>query len=698
MRRNLWIAVTLIGLVLAGGAGLYATYQREYLLTETAKAEYVGLHQSLDGIHSFKQLEGDGAFIALHKSMFDKISAGLSGQTITVYSTRLDGEIRLSVKSAVLRTEPGRMMAQLDLTASDSKRGISVGLNVEGFVYYAGATEEASTSEDGPTNAANFKFIPVRVIPQIQYGFLNFRGRQFASDTITAGILSFLFDKLAWKATYRPRVAFSLGSPQTITQHFGDNNAGTVVFAATPSPFHFEQWLTIVAPVFTSKGIVLTATPGPTRQTPNVLAATLPDEMKADDLDRASQDVAAKASVLDKLFARDVAVTIGRQAFAKLTDELATALSSFNISIQGKSISGRLFDKKWRDDILGEGGFFAEIQDAGRIEGHVSFAKPNAALDKEHGPYLILPVSASFNAPVHVHFDPLIGGGIGTSIGMQGSASTTLHAWFGTTKFEFEGHSVALAGPVLSCGLLDIDARTDGKLKIGDGVATVPQIGAKVGALIGEKPLAPSLIAGAPIVMPLVSPTKQEERSTAPLSIVEGLFASLSLDDLAAELTTEGYRISTSFSVSLANQPFPSPPSDFLDRLRKAATDHWNATMRQPCPDLPGIRIEVGDLEIGPNGEIMKFIRNAWNDITKGPGKNNEVVKLLGRIQAEAGKYDEATKKVANDVGDLAKKAFPTDSGVGHAAGELAKSVTILATNPVGAVGGFFHQLGNGFR
>jgi hypothetical protein len=135
-----------------------------------------------------------------------------------------------------------------------------------------------------------------------------------------------------------------------------------------------------------------------------------------------------------------------------------------------------------------------------------------------------------------------------------------------------------------------------------------------------------------------------------------------------------------------------------LNRLRKAATDHWNATMRQPCPDLPGIRIEVGDLEIGPNGEIMKFIRNAWNDITKGPGKNNEVVKLLGRIQAGAGKYDEATKKVANDIGDLAKRAFPTDSGVGHAAGELAESVTILATNPAGAVGGFIHQLGRGFR
>ena len=382
----------------------------------------------------------------------------------------------------------------------------------------------------------------------------------------------------------------------------------------------------------------------------------------------------------------------------KLTDQLAGALAGFNISIQGKSISGRLFDKKWRDDILGEGGFFAEIQDASRIQGQADLAKPSVVLEPERGPTLSLPVSASFSAPVHVHFDPLIGGGIGTVIGMQGSAGTTLRAWFATTRFPFEGRTIAVAGPVMSCALLDIDARTDGRLKIGDGVATVPQIGAKVGVLVGSNPLAPSLIAGTPISMTILPPDKQAERSSARLSVVDGLFASFSLNDFSAQLGAEGYRIASSFDVALGNEPFPPPSPEDVERLRKAAIDQWNATMRQPCPDLPAIRIEVGDLEIGPNGEILKFLKNAWNDITKGPGKNNEVVKLLGRIQAAAGSYDEATKKAANDVGAMARRAFPTDSGVGHAAGEVAKSVTTLATNPGGAAAGFVHQLGNGFR
>ena len=698
MRRVAWIAVGALGLAVAGGVTLFATYQREYILTEANRAEFVGLQQSLEGVNNFAQSNGDGAFVALDRSVFEKTSAALSGKTVTVHSKDLDDDVRLTVKSVALQTEPGRMTAQLDLIASDLKRGIAAGLNVEGFLVYTGATVEDSSSPDGPTDAANFKFVPVKVAPQIQYGFLNLPGRRFASDTITAGSLSFLFDKLAWKATYRPHVSFAVGSPETITQHFGDDNSGTVDLIATPSPFHFDQWLNVVAPVFTSKGVVLTATLTPTRQAPTTIVPTMADNVSEADLGRVRQEVQAKAGTLDRLFARDVAVTIGRQAFTKLTDQLAGALAGFNISVQGKAISGRLFDKKWRDDILGEGGFFAEIQDASRIQGRMDLAKPSVVLDQEHGPSLALPVSASFSAPVHVHFDPLIGGGIGTVIGMQGSASTTLRAWFATTKFPVEGRTIVVAGPVMTCGLLDIDARTDGRLKIGGGVATVPQIGAKVGVLVGSNPLAPSFIAGTPISMTIVPPANQEERLTARLSVVDGLFASLSLNDVSAELVPDGYRVASSFDVALGNQPFPQPSPGDVERLRKTAIDHWNATMRQPCPDLPSIRIEVGDLEIGPNGEIMKFLKNAWNDITKGPGKNNEVVKLLGRIQAAAGGYDEATKKAANDVGDMARRAFPTDSDVGQAAGEVAKSVTIVVTNPAAAATGFVHQLFNGFR
>src|SRR6516165_8919912 len=135
MRRVAWIAMSALGLAVAGGAMLFATYQREYILTEANKAEFVGLQQSLNGVQNFAQLNGDGVFVALDKSVFDKMSNAFSGQTVTIHSTDLDDDVRLTVKSVALRTEPGRMVAQLDLSASDSKRGVAAGLNVEGFLF-----------------------------------------------------------------------------------------------------------------------------------------------------------------------------------------------------------------------------------------------------------------------------------------------------------------------------------------------------------------------------------------------------------------------------------------------------------------------------------------------------------------------------------------------------------------------------------
>jgi hypothetical protein len=45
-----------------------------------------------------------------------------------------------------------------------------------------------------------------------------------------------------------------------------------------------------------------------------------------------------------------------------------------------------------------------------------------------------------------------------------------------------------------------------------------------------------------------------------------------------------------------------------------------------------------------------------------------------------------------------AQKAFGGDQGLGHAAGEVAKSVTKTATNPVGAAIDFGKQIEKGFR
>jgi hypothetical protein len=658
----------------------------------------VGLHQSLDGIAAANQLATNGVFIALDRSIFEKLSSAMTLRSVSLRSKKLGDDIDVMVDSMSVSPEAGRMAVTLDVTAKSTERGLTAGLRVDGFIYFAGITEEHNPSDNAPINAANFKFLPVSLAPHLQYGFLSLRARKFVNGMITAGVFSLLFDRLAWKIAYRPSLAFSYDSSSAITQHFGQDNSGTLVLRVTPSPLHFQRWLKILAPVFTTHGVLLAASLDQAYQPPALIPPPVSRPGTPQDVDATENQVETKAAALGGYFSKNVAVTLGRSALDTLSGQLAAVLDGFTIAARGQSFSGRLFDKPWRDKILGDGGFFAEVRDASRIEATAKFAKPSATLDPSVGPRLVLPVGVSFDAPLHVHVDPLIGGGVGTTIGIKGAANTTLTAWMGTTKFVFEGQPIALAGPVMTCALINIDAKSDGKFTLGTGWATVPQIGAKFGQLIGQSPLAPTIVAGPPINMAILAPTPRAERASVDLVVLQGLFATITLDDFSADVTSQGYRLSTSFKITLASQSLPQPTDDYRNRLRTAAADFWSASMRQPCPDVPAIRIEVGDIEIGPNGEILKFLKNAWNDITKGPGKNNEVVKLLGRIQAAAGSYDDATKKLASDLGAMAQAAFPHDSAVGHAAGEAVKSVTKATTNPVGAVRDFGHQLLHGFK
>jgi hypothetical protein len=168
----------------------------------------------------------------------------------------------------------------------------------------------------------------VSVVPRLQYAFLNLRGRRLVNDTVTAGLLSLMFDQLTLKAAYRPRLSFSYDSPSTLTQHFGQDNTGTVVLNVTPAPVHFESWLKILAPVFTAHGVVLAATLDPTYQRPAAIPPPGVGSVTEQDLESARQRVDAKAPALDSFFAKDTAVTIGKAAFANLSDKLGAALVS----------------------------------------------------------------------------------------------------------------------------------------------------------------------------------------------------------------------------------------------------------------------------------------------------------------------------------------------------------------------------------
>jgi hypothetical protein len=127
------ILVALILAVLTGGIGIYATYQRQYILSQAAQTEMVGLTQSLGVLDAVNTLSSNGVYIAFNRSMFDKLSAGMTGQSVSLYAKQLDEEIYLAINAASVRPEAGRMKFYLDLSATSPKRSLTAGLEVDGL-------------------------------------------------------------------------------------------------------------------------------------------------------------------------------------------------------------------------------------------------------------------------------------------------------------------------------------------------------------------------------------------------------------------------------------------------------------------------------------------------------------------------------------------------------------------------------------
>jgi hypothetical protein len=154
--------------------------------------------------------------------------------------------------------------------------------------------------------------------------------------------------------------------------------------------------------------------------------------------------------------------------------------------------------------------------------------------------------------------------------------------------------------------------------------------------------------------------------------------ATVSVMPLQAVTNEDGLLVGATLNVSL------SPEWSDTSRVRddaeaKLKSDFAAAYKPTECPGDTTIAVLLGDLEFGPNNEIVKFLRNAWNDITKGPGKNNEVVKVLravtDAITASGQPIDDVTKHALNDLDGMAKNTFGNNSEAVKAVNTIVRTL-----------------------
>lgn len=146
---------------------------RLYLIGEHNRAQIVSLQQTANGLDALEQGDQKAIAVALDATLFRNIGDQLVRQKIVLSHASLPGEIlTVTVDRLTFAPQMGRLGVNLGLSVKSDKRLLSVGLEVEFVMYFAGVGEILPPTTHRPAIfSANFKLLLVSIEPAISFDF-----------------------------------------------------------------------------------------------------------------------------------------------------------------------------------------------------------------------------------------------------------------------------------------------------------------------------------------------------------------------------------------------------------------------------------------------------------------------------------------------------------------------------------------------
>jgi len=621
---------------------------KEITLKKRLEAQWQSLDITRRSIDGREQLQHWSAGVFLGSSALETLARQMEGYKLEYLPTdqTLSGTT-IILQSISIEPELGYALAKVLLVAH--KEDIELQMRLTGSISYRGI-KPSKGGQPGEVSA-KFRIEPLELGPAVRVGPLNFElndmWEKLAPDVATALANPELFE---FDVPMKDRVNLDLsvaikGAKEVVNKDTG----ATITYDATLPTSTLEQQLSFASPIFRPEGIWLMARESDVGQD-IVLQANPPAQSELENAVKTlTEDVRRKTAA----FTGDPK-TLSVWLSPVLLTSVANKLSALNdagrtLTIQTTAREGRLAEAKWRDDLLGEGGAYAELVDGRSGAATLQLGKPTVAWEAD-GLQMVLPIHAALKANVHFHFDPLIGGGMGTNAGIEGRGSGTVNVTTQTKIIEgSDGLKVAVMNSRLSCDALTASATTDGVLKIDMGWISVPKVGAKVVMPLGRSQIGVvSLLDNRPIfvVRPADDPRLEKDPAKQAARIQKNPWGLVPpTGALTAQLVPESVRTDATgvhMSVSLLLTPLRvSHTQEELDKARvavqqqaKVAADRVAELLKQqtPAEECQGdaeIAILLGPIELGPHNDIVKFARNAWNDLTKGAGPNNDLRKAV---------------------------------------------------------------------
>ncbi|MBX3318296.1 MAG: hypothetical protein KF890_00305 [Nitrospira sp.] len=163
----------------------------------------------------------------------------------------------------------------------------------------------------------------------------------------------------------------------------------------------------------------------------------------------------------------DSAIIVRRPLLEKLTAQFNERSSDERtLSFQSTRSRGKLYEKQWSDNRLGDGGLSVELDGPDAAWGTVALKQVTSSWS-EKGLTYSASIEVEANTILNVHFDPLIGRGIGKRTALEGTTSPVVAGTLSFALRSYSGVPVLVAVNHLDCSKFPITVMDDGDLAVG---------------------------------------------------------------------------------------------------------------------------------------------------------------------------------------------------------------------------------------
>ncbi len=371
---------------------------------------------------------------------------------------------------------------------------------------------------------------------------------------------------------------------------------------------------------------------------PQPVASVSPQQLESE-IGRLTYAIRAAAAGL-QFTSSDSAVIIRKPLLEKLTTQLnERSIDERTLSFQSTSSRGKLFEKQWRDHLLGDGGLSVELDGSDAAWGTITFKRITSSWS-EKGLAYSASTEIETSTNLHVHFDPLIGGGIGKHVSLEGTTSPVLAGTLSLSVRTYAGVPVLLIANQLDCTKVPITVRDGGDLNVG---VTVSQM------LGGGKPSLIPVLMGVP---QLVKVRQLLDEISAIKVTAPKRFAAITYAPMNVLMDANGVRVEFSTMAEWSGGA-DRDPADQIEEITALIKKDQTMPSAPDCGEPDPIKVHLAGLEFGQDLGLGRVITSLVDGARMGTKGIENFLSTAGRNALDPTSGSALRKPLQNPLGTL---------------------------------------------